>query len=331
MPDCEDRRPRTGRLQLFGVFCVLALFLAACGSSTDEIAYPPAPPSGTPVYKVGKPYQVAGVWYYPREDEGYDETGIASWYGPGFHGKRTANGEIFDENRVSAAHPTLPMPTLARVTNLENGKSIIVRVNDRGPFAHGRIIDLSRKSAELLGFLNQGTAKVRVEYLGAAPLRVGEATEIYESKPGLEVVPLAATPEKDRQIVAAPQGKVLAVPAGVAVAPAEVDKAIETPAAGAVDVSVAALAPLDTAVEQRSVPSRSNIYVQAGAFSSRANAEAMRRQLSGIGEVAVSSAWIDGMSLYRVRIGPMQNIGEADTSLEKLYARGHYDARIVVD
>src|SRR4051794_1532263 len=116
-------------------------------------------------YKIGEPYQVKGVWYYPKEDFSYDETGIASWYGPGFHAETTANGESFDQNEVTGAHKTLPMPSLVRVTNLENGRSIIVRINDRGPFVPGRIVDLSRRGAQLLGFESQGSAKVRVSIL----------------------------------------------------------------------------------------------------------------------------------------------------------------------
>jgi rare lipoprotein A len=116
-------------------------------------------------YKIGKSYQVNGEWYTPREDYSYDETGLASWYGPGFHGKQTANGEAFDSNELTAAHRTLPMPSLVRVTNLENGRSIVVRINDRGPFANGRIIDLSRRGAQLLGFQAAGVAKVRVAVL----------------------------------------------------------------------------------------------------------------------------------------------------------------------
>ncbi len=116
-------------------------------------------------YKVGNPYQVNGIWYYPKVDYDYVETGIASWYGPKFHNKKTANGEIFDMNSVSAAHRTLPMPSLVRVTNLNTGRAINVRINDRGPFAHGRIIDLSRRAAQLLGFERAGTSPVRVEIL----------------------------------------------------------------------------------------------------------------------------------------------------------------------
>ena len=119
-----------------------------------------------PIYKVGNPYKINGKWYYPAVDYQYDEVGIASWYGPGFHGKTTANGEVFDQNKISAAHRTLPMPSVVKVTNLENGLVLEkVRINDRGPFARNRIIDLSKKAAEELGFIKNGVAKVRVEIL----------------------------------------------------------------------------------------------------------------------------------------------------------------------
>ncbi len=142
----------------------------ACGLSPPAARHRPPPqprrPQPTPtsrLYKVGKPYQIKGVWYYPQIDYGYVEEGVASWYGPGFHGQTTANGEIYDQNDMTAAHRTLPLPSIVRVTNLENGRSIKLRVNDRGPFAQNRIIDLSRRGAQLLGFYNAGTARVRVE------------------------------------------------------------------------------------------------------------------------------------------------------------------------
>lgn len=119
---------------------------------------------------VGKPYKVRGKWYHPKEDPSYDRTGLASWYGPNFHGRLTANGEIYDQNHLSAAHTTFPLPSYARVTNKESGKSVVVRVNDRGPFAHNRIIDLSSKAADMLGTKQKGVADVRVEYIGRAPL-----------------------------------------------------------------------------------------------------------------------------------------------------------------
>jgi len=135
-------------------------------------------PKGGGVYKIGNPYQIGSKWYRPRVDTSYDRTGIASWYGDDFHGRQTANGEIYDMNALTAAHPTLPMPVYAHVTNLSNGRSIIVRVNDRGPYAQNREIDLSKKSAELLGFKKQGTAPVRVRYVGQAPMTGSDAYEI---------------------------------------------------------------------------------------------------------------------------------------------------------
>ncbi|MCX8506651.1 MAG: septal ring lytic transglycosylase RlpA family protein, partial [Alphaproteobacteria bacterium] len=116
-------------------------------------------------YKVGKPYQIQGNWYYPAEDWSYAEEGVASWYGPGFNRKKTANGETYDQSKLSAAHRTLPMPCFVRVTNLNNGRSIVVRINDRGPFARDRILDLSMRGAQLLGYDKIGTASVKVEIL----------------------------------------------------------------------------------------------------------------------------------------------------------------------
>jgi rare lipoprotein A len=127
-------------------------------------------PKGGGVYKTGSPYKVSGQWYTPREQPNYDEVGIASWYGSDFHGRKTANGEIYDMNALTAAHPTLPIPSYAYVTNLQNGRTILVRINDRGPYVANRIIDLSRRSAQELGYHGRGLARVRVRYAGPAPL-----------------------------------------------------------------------------------------------------------------------------------------------------------------
>jgi rare lipoprotein A len=151
---------------------LLAGGLSACGTTTTARdnagnVLEPAPGAHR---KVGKPYQIDGVWYYPDEEPEYVEEGMASWYGPGFEGRKTANGEIFRKRQMSAAHRTMPMPSYAKVTNLENGQSVIVRVNDRGPFKKNRIIDLSEAAAEKLGFKHHGVARVRVEYAGRAEL-----------------------------------------------------------------------------------------------------------------------------------------------------------------
>jgi rare lipoprotein A len=139
-------------------------------SSPRVVAFGEPVPKGGGTYRVGKPYVVAGKTYVPEEDVNYRAEGMASWYGDDFHGRLTANGEVFDMTSLTAAHPTLPMPSYARVTNISNGKSLIVRVNDRGPYHGNRLIDVSNKAAELLEFKGNGVAKVRVEYVGRAPL-----------------------------------------------------------------------------------------------------------------------------------------------------------------
>jgi rare lipoprotein A len=161
---------------------VLCLCLAHCANSgkvdsrygvsaSERVIQPGEPvPKGGGVYRVGQPYVVAGQVYVPEANAHYRADGVASWYGDDFHGRYTANGEIFDINAISAAHPTLPLPSYVRVTNLANGRSLIVRVNDRGPYAGNRLIDVSGRAAELLGFRNRGTAWVRVEYVGRAPM-----------------------------------------------------------------------------------------------------------------------------------------------------------------
>jgi len=139
-------------------------------SSPRVVAFGEPVPRGGGTYRIGKPYTVAGRVYVPEEDPNYRAEGMASWYGDDFHGRLTANGEVFDMGSLTAAHPTLPMPCYARVTNLSNGKSLIVRVNDRGPYHGNRLIDVSNRAAELLEFKGNGVAKVRVEYVGRAPL-----------------------------------------------------------------------------------------------------------------------------------------------------------------
>ncbi len=132
---------------------------------------------GGGVYKIGTPYKVAGKWYVPRHDPHYDATGMGSWYGDDFHGRKTANGEIFDKHALTAAHPTLPLPSYAYVTNLENNRTVLVRINDRGPYAGGRIIDLSHFAARHLGFDQKGLARMRVRYAGRAPLNGDDSRE----------------------------------------------------------------------------------------------------------------------------------------------------------
>lgn len=149
-------------------------------------------------YHVGQPYEIAGQLYQPQEDPTYDHVGRASWYGAQFHGRLTANGEIFDSSAITAAHPTLPLPSYVRVTNLANKRSIVVRVNDRGPYSEGRLIDVSEQTAALLGFRRRGTTKVRVEYVERAPLRGDDKATLLATyhgpQPVVQGVQLASAP-----------------------------------------------------------------------------------------------------------------------------------------
>lgn len=311
---------------------------------------PSAPPqAGT--FKIGKPYEVEGTWYYPQEDYNYSETGIASWYGPDFHGKQTANGEVFDMNELTAAHKTLQLPSLVRVTNLDNGRTLVVRVNDRGPFVRGRIIDLSRRSAQLLGFEQSGTAKVRVEVLGEESRRIAA---VAKRMPGADDEPARASPAGTVTVESLPG------PGGGPVATAQVTPsqaapsvAPPTPAAQPVPstpaptvASASSASPAaptavnGTAVESLPAPTGqigvvavkpSGIFVQAGAFSNQSNAQRLSTSLAGIGPTKVVQVKLGSQVFYRVRVGPAANVEDADRMLERVAAAGYPEARIVVD
>ncbi len=155
--------------KILGAIALSLMALTSCTSDRiglgDKYSQSAAISGKGGTYKIGTPYKIMGKWYYPKEDYNYVETGTASWYGKDFHAKYTANGEVYDMNTLTAAHRTLPLPSIVRVTNLENGRSLVLRVNDRGPFAKNRIIDISKRGAQLLGFQAQGTAKVKVEIM----------------------------------------------------------------------------------------------------------------------------------------------------------------------
>jgi rare lipoprotein A len=292
--------------------CVLAMFAAACASTNESVVSVP-PNAG--VYKVGKPYEIDGTWYYPREQQDYDETGIASWYGPTFYGKQTANGELFDANALTAAHRTLPMPVNVRVTNLDNGKSVIVRINDRGPYAKGRIIDVSERAAKLLGFYGEGTARVRVTYAGPA-----------------DINGVPAEPTEVASVSAAPTSKVettaLDAPPGALVEPPVVSNQLPTVVASN---SLPPTNQPNDQVTQVPVPAVTHLYVQAGAFSTYDNANRLRLRLSAAGDVEISPVERDGHKLYRVRMGPFDTTEQADAALARLSSLGSNDAQIVVD
>lgn len=277
-------------------------------------------------YKIGNPYQIDDVWYYPHVDYEYDETGIASWYGPNFHGKTTANGEIYDMNDLTAAHRTLPLPSLVEVTNLENGRKLRLRINDRGPYAKGRIIDISRQGAQLLGFHTNGTAKVRVRVLAAESRQLAAAakgeSQLAESDSPITVDKLPITDVNSESLAPLPGTE-------VAEAPKDVASAAMTEPLGTLPEPVLTTSPQPLITQVPVV--NTGIYVQAGAFSQFENANRARAVLSPIGNVQVSQVLIEGVDLFRVRMGPVANVAEADMLLEQMIGVGYPDSRIVID
>jgi rare lipoprotein A len=323
---------------LWGGIILASAGLAGCAETTlvtngSKIATEDQ--NNIPPYKLGKAYQVDGAWFYPKVDYEYNETGIASWYGPDFHGKSTANGEIFDQNALTAAHKTLPMPTIVRVTNLENGRSIEVRINDRGPFKNNRVIDLTRRGAQLLGFEGQGTARVRVQVMKEDSIllanKVGGAQLAYAGEPE----PQAAGPKPQ----AAPAGTVVTqklppgqsapVPTTAAPQPQTSSSVVGLPKPSAAQAA-ATIPSLNGSVSY--VPVKpTNIFIQAGAFLQQGNALKLTQQLASLGQTRVTQARVGTQTFYRVRLGPIQHIEDADTLLQKVIGSGQPDARIVVE
>ena len=237
-----------------------------------------------PHYKVGNPYQIAGKWYYPERDLRYDKTGIASWYGDQFAGKLTANGEIFDPELVSAAHKTLPMPSVVRVTNLDNGKSLVVRVNDRGPYVTGRIIDMSRAGARLLGFKDEGIARVRVQMLTEQSLRLEKLAKEGQ-------FPLLADNSKS------------VVPKTIAVSkPAVSLKAKTTRAAAQKPKSSSSAVELLASSRGINVletePIKTQIWIQIGAFHNETNAQNLIEKFTELSNGTIFQISKDGRMLY---------------------------------
>lgn len=312
----QSKQRWRGPLATIGIGLALLAGLSACG--TGKVV---GRASDLPVersignYKVGKPYQIGGVWYYPKVDYNYDETGIASWYGPGFHGRRTANGETFDQNALSAAHPTLPMPSVVEVTNLENGRVLAVRINDRGPFKYGRIIDMSRRGAQLLGFERQGTAKVRVRILEDESRQHALAAQNKSPPPELAAPP-AAVPVTS---VAAAPLEADGSQSAAATAPAEQQARREL----VVDWP-------DGQVTNQAVKG-SSIFIQTGAFLRRDNATRLSIRLSGFGRTRVVPQVVGAQRFFRVRLGPIASVSQADGILQRLVNQGHKDAHVVVE
>jgi rare lipoprotein A len=284
---------------------ILAIFpLSGCSSSNKTAKLDPFAGQGSPRYPgngplprgggryhVGEPYQVAGRWFTPKEQPGYDKVGLASWYGQQFHRRQTSNGEWFDMNYLTAAHATLPLPSYAKVTNLQNGREVIVRINDRGPSVGDRIIDLSRQAATVLAFKEQGKAQVRVQYLGPAPLNDRGSQ-------------LMALNERLRS------GGSTSITTAALAAPAKRANYAPREAFSSGEAS-------------------GTYFVQVGSFRDEGNAERTRAELSGSGPVIITAVSGAGGQLYRVRIGPLSDASQAQRALQDAVNAGHSDAKLI--
>ncbi len=289
-------------------------------------------------YKVGAPYTIDGVTYVPQEEFNHVETGVASWYGPGFHGKYTANGETYDQGDHTAAHRTLQMPAVVRVTNLDNGRSTIVRINDRGPYARSRIIDLSRAAAQDLDIIRNGTAHVRIDQLAAESMAVKQIAmnggSVSEEE---DVVAHAGSYRQPAVMVAAtspPPAAPLPPPPVWQTQPQPAGPFYPNqppPTAGSERPTIASLAAGTPPSALPPTFNNGSFYVQAGAFSTISNAERQRGLISSYGTVEISQASAGGREVYRVRLGPYTTPDAAGIVADRLKRSGYGDARVVSD
>jgi rare lipoprotein A len=329
---CMSRNCQFRHLKL----AILLLFLAGCSTAeltvdlikkskkrVQQVEIEKAIDDGTitanPIYKIGNPYQVGGVWYYPERDLAYDETGIGSWYGDEFAGRLTANGEIFDPDMVTAAHKTLPMPSVVRVTNLDNGKSLVVRINDRGPFVPGRVIDLSREAARLIGYRDQGIARVRVQVLAEQTLRL---EKLAKSGNFAEIT---------GDVVAMPTVAVVEQPEVSMTATSSTGKTVNSDAKDDNVSAIELLARSRVGEVITVAPIRTQLWVQVGAFYAQANASNVLAKIEAVGTGQVSPVDVSGQTLHRVRIGPLSSVEAADRALDGVIGLGFSGARIIVD
>jgi len=303
------------------VALALTLALAACGSTPrhpQTASNKPTRPRGPVVDsapKVGKPYQVGGVWYVPSDQANYDEVGLASWYGPNFHGASTANGEYYDQYWITAAHKTLPLPSYVEVTALDTGRTVLARVNDRGPFVADRIIDLSRGTARLLGVETRGVVRVRVRRVypseaDKVALRSGRPAGSRETAPPVQLASLR------RELVAKPKPPLVQTPAPAAPGRlAGLEGIISAARAAEID---APNAPPTTARAW---------FVQVAALADQGRAETLADGLNAIGRTRVD---LTG-AVWRIRIGPYGDEASALAALARTRAGGYQEARLVTD
>lgn len=313
-------------------------------------------PKGGGHFKIGQPYEINGEQFIPADDPTYDRRGVASWYGDLFHGRRTANGEIFDMERLSAAHPTLPLPVYVEVTNLDNRRTAVVRVNDRGPFRNGREIDLSKRTAEVLGFKRAGTANVRVRYLKRAPMdgddgfeRSFLSTRGYSEYAGTrdadgvpEVViavgppgppPPPPLPDRpDRSVLVA----ALQAPAVAAAEPSVEEQSVAEPSVAEPSIAEAPAQPVQGSPEttgsiEPPSPGREGPMIQAGFFKDHDNAQRALGTLAAVGPVQITELVDHGETYYRVRVGPFTDGIAAAAALSDVAEAGYRGAKIILN
>ncbi|WP_421723609.1 septal ring lytic transglycosylase RlpA family protein [Bauldia sp.] len=309
--------------------------------ASPRVAHGKRVPKGGGRAMVGKPYKVAGKRYVPRHDPNYSATGLASWYGPNFHGRKTANGEVFDMNDLTAAHPTLPLPSYVRVTNLHNQRSVVVRVNDRGPFARGRIIDVSATAASMLDFKRRGVAKVKVDYVGPAQMDGRDRRMLMASysAPGVRPKTMIATRKRQPVMVAA-ASRQPAKPLAIAPkAPGQFDDQIgplilrsglissyaETQRFTPAQEAAADLA----AVRTLSPPQRPDTAtIQLGVFGDPANVDRVRAAFGRLGVVSSTPIQREGRALHVVRL-TVDGAGGAQAAIDAARTAGLTGAFVV--
>lgn len=301
-----DKTRSKNRLKLL-LACGILTLLGACAEVdlATHVVKSSMPKQQEGMYKVGNPYKIESRTYVPKEDFSYKEEGIASWYGPGFHGKRTANGEVFDQHDITAAHRTLQLPCIARVTNLDNGRQIEVRINDRGPFKKDRIIDLSKKSAQLLGVHLNGTARVRVEVVKDKSVKIAEA-----AKQGIIENPIQYAEAEQPLLESVPtkQQQTIQV-ASADPTSRQVASSSATPVTSKASSSAMASAP-------------SGIYIHAGSFQQMDNAEKVTQLYKNLGQVNIETVTVNQKNFHRVLIGPFENQDSAQMVLSSIESAG---------
>jgi rare lipoprotein A len=311
--------PTASKFMRWTAVALTALLVSAC--ATAQTVAPQLVKRGWDgKIKIGKPYQINGVWYYPEDDATYDQVGLASWYGPDFHLKPTSNGETFDMNEVSAAHKTLPLPSFVEVTNLMNGRVLTIRVNDRGPFVGDRIIDLSRRAAELLDIHTKGVEKVRVRrvYPAGRPevaLLPPPAERRTQDLPPSEVPP------------AAPSGKVETAALPPPPRPTRVLENSGQAVAGTASTTVRQTASGTPALQPQPPAQLGVIYVQVAAVSDAMRAQELTGIVGRYGSTTIETVTSDSGVLYRVRIGPFETNDEAAPVLLEVQQAGFPQAR----